>query len=122
MLTPKSTHRNLGLTAHPLSLLPASPSLPLPPAPHKQTDATSLDLWVLSQLRTLLHNATSNAELDRELREEGVVFFLHLLGLDTTGHAWRPFSKVRFGLHRFLALCYAVSRDVRASSYRKSMG
>ncbi|EIM84449.1 PigN-domain-containing protein [Stereum hirsutum FP-91666 SS1] len=80
-----------------LELTTSLPSLPLPspplPPPHPKSDATSLDLWVLSQLRTLLQNATTDARLDRELRADGVVFFLHLLGLDTTGHAWRPFSK-----------------------------
>ncbi|KAH9925611.1 alkaline phosphatase-like protein [Epithele typhae] len=56
-------------------------------------DATSLDVWVLDQLRALLHNATSDATLDARLRGEQTVFFLHLLGLDTTGHSYRPHSK-----------------------------
>ncbi|KAL1729115.1 Phosphatidylinositolglycan class N-domain-containing protein [Schizophyllum commune] len=56
-------------------------------------DATTLDTWVLDQLKTLLHNATHNPELDAHLRGDKVVFFLHLLGLDTTGHSYRPFSR-----------------------------
>ncbi len=44
----------------------------------------------------LLHNATSDAALDARLRGEKTVFFLHLLGLDTTGHSYRPHSKVCF--------------------------
>ncbi|OSX56657.1 hypothetical protein POSPLADRAFT_1076538 [Postia placenta MAD-698-R-SB12] len=56
-------------------------------------DATGLDTWVLEQLRTLLHNATVDAALDATLREDKTVFFLHLLGLDTTGHSFRPHSK-----------------------------
>ncbi|KAL1739472.1 phosphatidylinositol glycan class N, partial [Schizophyllum fasciatum] len=56
-------------------------------------DATSLDTWVLDQLKTLLHNATMDPELDARLRNDRVVFFLHLLGLDTTGHSYRPFSR-----------------------------
>ncbi|KAI0742507.1 alkaline phosphatase-like protein [Daedaleopsis nitida] len=56
-------------------------------------DATALDVWVLGQLRTLLHNATSDTSLDHRLRQEKTVFFLHLLGLDTTGHSYRPHSK-----------------------------
>ncbi|KZT25011.1 PigN-domain-containing protein [Neolentinus lepideus HHB14362 ss-1] len=56
-------------------------------------DATALDTWVLDQLRELFHNATVDPVLDTELRSGGVVFFLHLLGLDTTGHAYRPHSK-----------------------------
>ncbi|TDL27113.1 PigN-domain-containing protein [Rickenella mellea] len=56
-------------------------------------DATALDIWVIEQLETLLRNATTDRTLDRQLREDGVVFFLHLLGLDTTGHSYRPHSK-----------------------------
>ncbi|OCH87853.1 PigN-domain-containing protein [Obba rivulosa] len=56
-------------------------------------DATALDVWVLQQLRALFHNATQDVELDHQLRQEKTVFFLHLLGLDTTGHSYRPHSK-----------------------------
>lgn len=59
------------------------------------TDATALDTWVLDQLQTLFRNASTNPSLDAQMREEKTVFFLHLLGLDTTGHSYRPFSKVR---------------------------
>ncbi|GAA5922242.1 mannose-ethanolamine phosphotransferase MCD4 [Sporobolomyces koalae] len=55
-------------------------------------DAVGLDLWVLDQLETLLKNATTSSQLDHDLRQEGTVFFLHLLGLDTTGHSYRPFG------------------------------
>jgi phosphatidylinositol glycan class N len=57
-------------------------------------DATELDIWVLDQLKLLLRNATTNRALDAQLRAPQVVFFLHLLGLDTTGHSYRPHSKV----------------------------
>src|ERR1700761_3868878 len=59
-----------------------------------QLDATTLDIWVLDQLKSLFHNATTNQTLDAQLRAPQVVFFLHLLGLDTTGHSYRPHSKV----------------------------
>ncbi|CAE6447867.1 unnamed protein product [Rhizoctonia solani] len=57
--------------------------------------AKELDTWVLARLKETLHNATQHpgSALDRSLRQEGVVIFLHLLGLDTTGHSYRPFSK-----------------------------
>lgn len=58
------------------------------------TDATALDVWVLDQLRTLFHNATADEDLNAVMRKEKTVFFLHLLGLDTTGHSYRPHSKV----------------------------
>jgi phosphatidylinositol glycan class N len=57
-------------------------------------DATELDWWSLEHLKNLLKNATTDNTLSKELRQEKVVFFLHLLGLDTTGHSYRPFSKV----------------------------
>ncbi|KZO90839.1 hypothetical protein CALVIDRAFT_542309 [Calocera viscosa TUFC12733] len=58
-------------------------------------DATALDVWVLDRLGELLRNATEDERLDAQLRGGKVVFFLHLLGLDTTGHSYRPHSKVR---------------------------
>jgi len=66
-------------------------------------DATSLDIWVLDQLRTLLHNASTDAILDSQLRNDKVIIFLHLLGLDTTGHSYRPHSKV--GSSAFCMYC-----------------
>ncbi|KAF8905948.1 Phosphatidylinositolglycan class N-domain-containing protein [Gymnopilus junonius] len=56
-------------------------------------DATALDVWVLDRLKSLFQNATSDPRLLEDLRSEKVVFFLHLLGLDTTGHSYRPHSK-----------------------------
>ncbi|KAH9985887.1 Phosphatidylinositolglycan class N-domain-containing protein [Russula compacta] len=56
-------------------------------------DATALDIWVLDQLKSLFRNATTDKTLDAQLRAPQVVFFLHLLGLDTTGHSYRPHSK-----------------------------
>jgi phosphatidylinositol glycan class N len=61
-------------------------------------DATALDIWVLDQLKLLLRNATTNETLDAQLRAPQTVFFLHLLGLDTTGHSYRPHSKVLYVL------------------------
>lgn len=58
-------------------------------------EASTLDTWVLEQLGTLFHNATSDPVLDLQLRQEKTVFFLHLLGLDVTGHSHRPRSRVR---------------------------
>ncbi|KAI0632733.1 Phosphatidylinositolglycan class N-domain-containing protein [Trametes polyzona] len=55
-------------------------------------DATALDVWVIENLRVLFQNATTDPQLDARLRGEKTVFFLHLLGLDTTGHSYRPHS------------------------------
>ncbi|KAG6917065.1 hypothetical protein DXG01_004037 [Tephrocybe rancida] len=59
----------------------------------KDWSATFLDLWVLDRLKELFRNATTDATLDAQLRSDKVVFFLHLLGLDTTGHMYRPHTR-----------------------------
>lgn len=56
-------------------------------------DASELDIWVFDKVKAMLDLAKQNATLDARLREDKVVFFLHLIGLDTTGHAYRPYSK-----------------------------
>lgn len=56
-------------------------------------DATELDTWVFDEVKGLFKSAETNTALDAQLKEDKNVFFLHLLGLDTTGHAYRPYSK-----------------------------
>ena len=41
----------------------------------------------------MFSSAAKNSKLDAALRQDKNVFFLHLLGLDTTGHSYRPYSK-----------------------------
>ena len=54
-------------------------------------------VWVLDHLKTLLKNASATTDpvLDSQLWSEKVIFFLHLLGLDTMGHSYGPHSKVQ---------------------------
>jgi phosphatidylinositol glycan class N len=56
-------------------------------------DATHLDTWVFDKVHGLFESAKTDPELDRKLRDDKLVFFLHLLGLDTAGHSFRPYSK-----------------------------
>jgi phosphatidylinositol glycan class N len=56
-------------------------------------DAVKLDLWVFDRVKALFEEAKTNSTLDAALRQDKLVFFLHLLGLDTTGHGFRPYSK-----------------------------
>lgn len=59
----------------------------------KGPDATQLDTWVFDKVKDLFGAAAKNSTLDHALRQDKNVFFLHLLGLDTTGHAYRPYSR-----------------------------
>jgi phosphatidylinositol glycan class N len=56
-------------------------------------EASYLDTWVFDKVKALFAEAATNATLNAMLREDKNVFFLHLLGLDTNGHAYRPYSK-----------------------------
>ncbi|KAK9766927.1 Glycosyl phosphatidyl inositol anchor synthesis [Basidiobolus ranarum] len=55
-------------------------------------DATELDQWVFEQFTDLFTRAKSDDNLRKKLHEDKIVFFLHLLGLDTNGHAYKPES------------------------------
>jgi phosphatidylinositol glycan class N len=57
------------------------------------SDAVILDLWVFDHVKQFFADARSNRTLNNMLRQKKIVFFLHLLGLDTTGHGFRPYSK-----------------------------
>lgn len=61
-------------------------------SPKRSSDAVELDYWVLGQLETLFRNTDTDMTLKTKLHSDKVVFFLHLLGLDTTGHSHRPHS------------------------------
>lgn len=57
------------------------------------SDATVLDYWVFDKVKQMFEDAKTDLELNARLRQDKVVFFLHLLGLDTTGHGFRPYSQ-----------------------------
>jgi phosphatidylinositol glycan class N len=54
---------------------------------------SDLDVWVFDHVREFFQAAKTNETLAAELRQDKIVFFLHLLGLDINGHAYRPYSK-----------------------------
>lgn len=57
------------------------------------SDAVVLDYWVFDHVKEFFAEAKKNATLHSMLKQDKIVFFLHLLGLDTTGHFHRPYSK-----------------------------
>ena len=56
------------------------------------SDASKLDWWVFEQVKEFFKSAKVNHTRAEALSEDKVVFFLHLLGIDTNGHAHRPRS------------------------------
>jgi len=55
-------------------------------------DAVELDTWVLQRLHDVFARAQHDPKADARLRQPKTLFFMHLLGLDTTGHTYRPMS------------------------------
>ncbi|XP_067652638.1 GPI ethanolamine phosphate transferase 1-like [Haliotis asinina] len=56
-------------------------------------DASQLDTWVYQKVKKFLSSAKNNATLLHQLQQDKIVFFLHLLGLDTNGHSHKPHSR-----------------------------
>ena len=54
---------------------------------------SELDVWVFDHVKQFFKDAETDPKRNAALRQDQVVFFLHLLGLDTTGHGYRPYSK-----------------------------
>ncbi|XP_043199492.1 GPI ethanolamine phosphate transferase 1-like [Amphibalanus amphitrite] len=54
--------------------------------------ASELDGWVFDRVSEFLRTAAGHPATDARLRQQGTVLFLHLLGLDTTGHGHKPQS------------------------------
>lgn len=52
-----------------------------------------MDQWSFDRLKELLEAASIDEALARKLKSDQVVIFVHLLGLDTNGHAFKPHSK-----------------------------
>lgn len=53
---------------------------------------SELDMWVFDHVEEFFKEAQSNEVLLSKLRNDKIVLFLHLLGLDTAGHTHKPNS------------------------------
>ena len=56
-------------------------------------DAKIQDKWTFDRFEKLFEESKKDSVLERRLKSEKVVVFLHLLGHDTNGHAYGPQSK-----------------------------
>lgn len=50
-------------------------------------------LWAFDGFKEFFHEAKSNPDLLKRLHQDGIIFFLHLLGTDTSGHSHKPHSE-----------------------------
>ena len=57
------------------------------------SDASKLDTWVFERVWEFFDRAKSDSVLADQIAQDQVVFFLHLLGIDTNGHSHRPTSR-----------------------------
>jgi phosphatidylinositol glycan class N len=55
-------------------------------------DCTQLDKWVFQRVEEFLNKSLNDSFLRTKLQKDKIAFFLHLLGIDSTGHAKRPYS------------------------------
>ncbi|KAG1698130.1 GPI ethanolamine phosphate transferase 1 [Nymphon striatum] len=56
------------------------------------SEAYKLDTWVFDRVQQFFRKAKQNETLEKMVKSDKVVLFLHLLGLDTNGHAHKPMS------------------------------
>lgn len=55
-------------------------------------ESYQLDTWVFDHVDALFEEAKRDVDVRADVSQSGNVFFLHLLGLDSAGHAHRPYS------------------------------
>ncbi|XP_052819146.1 GPI ethanolamine phosphate transferase 1-like [Mya arenaria] len=55
-------------------------------------DSSGLDTWVFDEFQEFMRDSMKDPDMTARLNKDKVVFFLHLLGLDTNGHSMKPHS------------------------------
>ncbi|XP_050397515.1 GPI ethanolamine phosphate transferase 1 [Patella vulgata] len=56
-------------------------------------DSTRLDTWVFDKVTEFFAKSKLDKPLHDKLHQNKIVFFLHLLGIDTNGHSHKPYSQ-----------------------------
>jgi len=72
------------------------------------SDPSDLDQWVFDKVKAFMDKQGQSEDLRRKLRQDKLILFLHLLGLDTNGHTNKPHSRM---YDRNLRLVDAGVRD-----------
>ncbi|XP_021352719.1 GPI ethanolamine phosphate transferase 1-like [Mizuhopecten yessoensis] len=57
------------------------------------SDSSKLDTWVFDRVKALFERGRRDNKLAEQLNQDKIVFFFHLLGIDTNGHSHKPQSK-----------------------------
>jgi predicted AlkP superfamily pyrophosphatase or phosphodiesterase len=58
------------------------------------SDASFLDEWAFERLEKFLNESKTDSQIQKDIKDDGLIVFLHLLGCDTNGHAHRPYSDI----------------------------
>ncbi|XP_071711375.1 uncharacterized protein [Rutidosis leptorrhynchoides] len=58
------------------------------------TDASFLDEWSFDQFESIVNKSKVDHKLQKLIKQDQIVIFLHLLGCDSNGHAHRPYSDI----------------------------
>ncbi|XP_072942949.1 GPI ethanolamine phosphate transferase 1 [Epargyreus clarus] len=53
-------------------------------------NTTHLDAWVFDKVKLFFEEAKNNKTINKRLHSKKIMFFLHLLGTDTSGHTHKP--------------------------------
>lgn len=56
------------------------------------SDPSQSDAWVFDRVKIFLQQIRENKTLENMVNENGVILFLHLLAMDTVGHALKPWT------------------------------
>lgn len=70
----------------------------------KKESAVQQSIWAFEKFTDFLKEARLNKTLAEKLGQEKIIFFIHLLGIDTAGHSHKPHSEYIF-TSSFLCYC-----------------